>query len=249
MGVGGDVPRDGALPLPGGLRGEWRPEGDAPPLTPHAWERETRPGVYVLPGDFDQCHVRAGRTAAGLTELSDDYPEAQLLDFGLGYLRIFYRTRSEGLSYGTTTRLVANADRGEFYVMGSTRPDKLVDLLRAVREEVEAVAARPLDEGEATTARTFMLGTKVRGMETAGDIVRTRLAEVAKGFPDGYTERLVSGLQAATPASVAAAAERYVGIGEAPVVVVVGMPEGGVEALEALGWGPVTVLEPVAFGE
>lgn len=249
VGVSGDVTLDEALILLEGLLGEWRPEGDAPPLTSHAWERETRPGVYVLPGDFDQCNVRAGRSTVGLTELADDYPEAQLLDFGLGYLRIFYRTRGEGLSYGTTTRLVANADRGEFYVMGGTRPDKVVDLLRVVREEVEDLAERPLDEGETTTARTFRLGIKVRGMETAGDIVRTRLAEVATGFPDDYTERLVSRLQAATPASLAAAAERYVGFGEAPVVVVVGMPEGGPEALEALGWGPVTVLEPIAFGE
>ncbi len=249
VGVSGDVTLDEAVTLLEDLLGDWRFDDGVPPLTPHAWARETRPGVYLLHGDFGQCHVRAGRSVAGLTELADDWPEVQLLDFGLGYLRVFYRTRGEGLSYGTATRLVANADRAEFYAFGSTRPDKVVDLLTVVREEVEGLATRPFDAGETTTARTFMLGTKVRAMETARDIVRTHLEDLVRDRPDGFTERLVAGLQAAIPASVAAAAERYVGFGDTPVVVVVGTPEGGAEALEALGWGPVTVLETVVFGE
>ncbi len=249
VGVSGDVTMDEALVLLEDLLGDWNAEGEAPPLAPYAWERVTRPGVYLLPGDFGQCHVRAGRSIAGLTEVIDDYPDANLIDFALGYLRVYYRTRSEGLSYGTSTRLVADADRGEFYVQGSTRTDKVVDLLRVVREEVEGLAARPLDDTEIASARTFLLGSKIRSMETANDVVRNRLEEVAKGRPSGYLEWLVAGLQGVTPASVAAAAERYVGFGDEPVVVIVGTPDGGADVLAELGWGPVTVLEPVVFGE
>ena len=85
-------------------------------------------------------------------------------------------------------------------------------------------------------------------METARDIVSLRLDEIVLGRPDGYTAGLVAGLQSATVESMTEVANRYMGFGDMPVVLVVGTPEGGVEALEALGLGPATVLEPVEFG-
>jgi predicted Zn-dependent peptidase len=231
------------------LLGRWRGEGDVVPLEAHSWQRLPQPGVYVLPGEYEQCHLRMGRGLPELSDLSDDYPESLLLDFGIGYLRVFYRTRSEGLSYGTGTRLTADADRGEFYVQGSTRSERAVELVRAVREEVAAVSQNPLDEGELETVRTFIIGTKIRGMETARDVVRLRLEDIAKGRPEGYTERLVAALQAATVEDLARTAERYVGFGDDSVLLLIGEPAGGAAALEELGMGPVRILTPETFGD
>ncbi len=248
VGVSGDITMTAAVDLLESLLGDWRSESEAPPLEPYVWERSPKPGLYVLPGDYEQCTFRMGRGLTGLTDTSEYYPEVKLLDFGFGYRRVFYRTRSEGLSYGTTTRLTATASRGKFWAFGSTRPGKILDLMAVVREEVTGLSTRPLDDGEISTARTFVLGAQIRRMETARDIVSLRLDEIVLGRPDGYTAGLVAGLQSATVESMTEVANRYMGFGDMPVVLVVGTPEGGVEALEALGLGPATVLEPVEFG-
>ncbi len=249
IGISGDITMTESVALLEPLIGNWQREDDTSVLEPHAWHRTPRSGVFLLPGDFEQCHLRMGLGWPELTDLSVDYPEARLLDFGFGYLRVYYRARTDGLSYGTTTRLVADADRGKFWAFGSTRPEKIVDLITAVREEVMNLRAKPLDEEEIGTARTFILGTKIQSMETARDIVKMRLQEIVLGQPEGYTADLIAGLQAASVESVAAVASRYLDFGENPVVLVVGNPEGGAEALETLGLGPVTVLETVKFGE
>ncbi len=249
VGVSGDITMTEAVALLESLLGDWRSEGETNLLEPYVWERVPRPGVYLLPGDYEQCHLRMGRGLPELTDTAADYPEVKLLDFGVGYLRIFYRTRSEGLSYGTSTRLTAGADRGKVWAFGSTRPGGIVSLIAAVREEVVELSSRPLDDGEVGTARTFVLGTQIRRMETARNVVGVRLDEIVLGQPAGYTANLIAGLQSATVESVAAAAIRHMSFGDTPVVLIVGTPEGGVEALEALGLGPVTVLEPVEFGK
>jgi len=248
VGVSGDIEMAEAVALLESLLGDWRCEAVASSPELYVWERTPRPGVFLLPGDYEQCHLRMGCGVPELTELSADYPETKLLDFGVGYLRIYYRARGEGLSYGTSTRLTADANRGKFWSFGSTRPGKIVDLIDLVREEVTGLSARPLDDGEVATARTFILGSQIRRLETARDVVSMRLDEIITGLPDGYTANLIAGLQATTVESMAAAAASYVGFGDASVVLVVGDPEGGVESLEALGMGPVTVLEPVEFG-
>ncbi len=248
VGVSGDIELPEAVALLESQLGDWRSETEAPPLEPYIWERTPRPGVFLLPGDFEQCHLRMGRGVAELTDRSADYPETKLLDFGVGYMRVYYRTRGAGLSYGTSTRLTANESRGRFWAWGSSRSGKIVDLITAVREEVADLSSRPLNDGEVATARTFIIGSLIRRMETARDVVSTRLDEISLGRPDGYTADLIAGLQAATGEQVAAAAARYAIFGDAPVVLIVGNPEGGVESLESLGLGPVTVLDPIEFG-
>ena len=254
VGVSGDIVPAQALALLEPLLGDWRGAADVPALEPHVWTRDPRPGVYLLPGDHEQCHLRISRGVPGLTDLSAFYPETKLLDFGFGYLRVYYRARGEGLSYGTTTRLTADADRGLLWAFGSTSPGKIADLITVVREELAGLSERPMSEEEVGTARTFVLGTQVRSMETARRVVGVRLDEIVLDRPSGYTADLIAGLQAATPESVAETAARYMDLGDAPVVLVVGDPvvgdpDGGVEVLESLGLGPVTVLEPVVFGE
>lgn len=248
IGVSGDIDLTEAVALLEPLLVDWQGQQRASSLVPYPWHREARPGVYLLPGDYKQCHVRMGVGWPNLTDLSPDYPEVRLLDFGFGYQRVYYRTRSEGLSYGTTTRLTATPDRGKFWAFGSTRPEKVSALIGAIREEVSGLAAKPLTDEEIETARTFIMGTLIQKMETARDIVGVRLQEIALDQPDGYTADQIAGLQAASVSSIAKVAERYLDFGPSPVVLIVGNPEGGADALADLGLGPVTVLTGEVFG-
>lgn len=249
IGVAGDMDLAEAHTRMAALFGDWVPAAGTalPPAAP--WQRHPQSGVYLLPGDFSQCHVRIGRPLPELTERDLDYPLVRLLDFGVGINRVYLRTRQEGLSYGTTTRLTADSHWGQFFGFGSTRPDGLLDLLRAIREEVAAIPERPLDAGEITASRTFLLGRELNAMETLSGMVNRRLGDLVCGRGEDAMARMVAGLQDADEASLAAAAARWVDFGPAPVLLVVGAPEGGAEALAGLGLGPVSVLEPVRFGD
>ncbi len=249
IGIAGDISHAEAMDLLNGLLGAWKNDGNPGPPVLIPPERKPQPGVYVLPGDFEQCHVRIGRSLPGLTEMSDEYPAVKLLDFGVGYIRVFYRTRKEGLSYGTGSRLFADHFQGTMMAQGSTRPSKVLDLLRAIREEVSEVGDRPLSDSELQVSRTFQMGSFIRGLETARDVVRLRLQEKTLGLPDGYYQDLIAGEQSVTAAAVETTAKRWMGFGEDPIVLVVGTPEGGPEVLEKLGLGPVHILEPIQFGQ
>ncbi len=68
------------------------------------------------------------------------------------------------------------------------------------------------------------------------------------GRPAGFNQTLMDRYQSATVADLDRVDDTWLDFGPAPVVVVVGTPAGGAKSLEALGLGPVTVLEPIDFG-
>ncbi len=249
IGLAGDITPDEARDLLEKLLSGWsaRDGVELPEILPPV--RRARPGVYLLPGDFEQCRIRIGRNLPGLTDTADDYPAVMIEDFGVGYMRVFYRTRQDGLSYGTGSRLIAGPFEGSCTASGSTRPEKVVELVRAVREEIDGMEQRPLTDLEVRGSRTFQLGLFIQKLERARDILRLRLREITLDLPPNYYPDLVASLQSVSPDEVAAAGKRWLGFGDNPVVLVVGTPEGGPDALEQLGLGEVHILEPIAFGE
>lgn len=245
LGVHGDVTEPQIRALLEGLVGTWTGAGrEATPVARLA-PRVTRPGVFVFPGEFSQCHLRMGRPIPDLTDTSPEVSLARMLSYGLGYLRVFMRTRAEGLSYGTTTLLSQDADRGQFWAMGNTRPEGILPLIRAVREETAALPDRPLTAEEVESIRLFMLGSALSVQESPSYFLESQIADRVTGRGADYARRMVAGYQAADEASLAATAARWASFGDEPVVMVLGTPDGGPEALEGLGLGPVTVLEPL----
>lgn len=248
IGVGGDIDPDEVTALLEEALGSWRKDGDAPPLEPWQWTPVARSGVYLLPGDFDQCNVRMGRIVPGLTRLSPDYPVARIFEYAFGFLRVFYRTRGDGLSYGTATRLAVGEDRALFWLFGSTGREKVVDLIEAAREELAELPERPLDESELEAARTFVLGSEIQRREKPRDVVLQCMNDIVLGRPEGYAANQIARLQSATTGDLAGAADKYASLDDRSLLLVVGSPPGGPEELEKLGLGPVTVLEPIDFG-
>ncbi|MCY3018123.1 MAG: hypothetical protein NTW87_03705, partial [Planctomycetota bacterium] len=88
--------------------------------------------LYLLRGNYEQSQVRVGRLIPDLTDQSPDYAAATILSFGLGYERVFYRVREEGLTYGATMMLNVGEERSGLRGFGSCRGDATVPLLRAI---------------------------------------------------------------------------------------------------------------------
>ncbi|MEZ4388023.1 MAG: insulinase family protein [Candidatus Krumholzibacteriia bacterium] len=249
VGVGGDLGLAEAVACLEATLGSWTTAGDPPPLTVWPVEPEPESGVFWLPQDLEQCHVRMGRFLPGLATTSPEYARAMLVSFGVGYSRVYYATRTAGLSYGSLTRLVIGRDRTYLEFLGATSAETLGELVAVARDELARVHAEPLDANELGAARTFLTGSLISRLETAGDIIRMTLRDIATGMPPGYSQGLVARYEAVTVEDLASGARAWMDFGPDPVVLVVGQPANGLADLEALGLGPVRVLEPIRFGE
>ncbi len=249
IGVSGDVGQHEILTLLDEVLAGWGEDVRFEPPSQAEWTPHPRPGVYVLTGDYEQSQVRIGRLIPHLTRTSPDYPISRILDFALGWGRVFYRSRAEGISYGAAVRVEAGEERATLNGFGSTGAGTTVDLLRLLIEEVDRMESEPFSVEEIETSRSFMIGTEISRSETARGIIGRKLEAITLGRPDDYIEVQLDGLKAADAAMASSFVDRYVHSDEPLVVFALGDPEKFGASLEDLGQGDVVELEPIIFGE
>jgi zinc protease len=249
IGVSGDFDPAKMLALLDRLFRDWPVHGSftAPVLAP--WTPQTEPGVYVLRGDYEQSQVRLGRLISDLTDTSPDYAASTILSFGLGYERVFYRVRAEGLTYGAAVRLGVGDEYSTLRGFGSCRGDATVPLLRAMLEETARVAVEPIEGQDLEAARVFMIGGEVRANETAAAIMQQKVGDRLQDRPENYRTDLLQRLKTATREDMQRLAREYVVRDDPWVLLVLGNPEDFATPLDSLGLGPVRELAPVVFGE
>jgi len=128
--------------------------------------------VALPPGG--QAHLFAGRLTVprGHPDRSALELLAVVLGWGGGLAgRLPERLRHrEALAYAVEVRTLAEAgiDPGRLVVYAGTAPEHLARAERAIREELERVAAGDLEERELEEARSYLLGRLPFRFETAG---------------------------------------------------------------------------------
>jgi zinc protease len=249
IGVSGDYDPGELHRLLDQLFGDWKGAADFEPPSPDLWTAQPEPGVYVVPGDFEQSHLAIGYHIPELSKLSADYAGARILDFAVGYGRIFYRSRQEGLSYGSSLFLHVGADDALLEAVGSCRPEATVDLASMLVDELRGMRSRPVTREELDTSRTFRLGMVISESEVPRRLISTQLADLAEGRPADFQGDYLRGLLECTPEDLQGIVERYLIPLEEMVVMVVGDPSRFERSLTELGLGDVVELEPIAFGE
>jgi zinc protease len=247
IGVSGDFDRASIMRELNGLFAGWPRQGEI--LEAATWTVRPEPGVYLLPGDYEQSQVRILRWMPGITISSAEYPAAEILGFAFGYGRVFYRTREEGLSYGTAVMMELGDDYSDVWGFGSCRGDATVKLLRSMLDEMGGLKEKPITPEELETSRTFRTGTVVRSFETPGAIASDAAYNVAMGRPADFEGRYLDGLKSATVEDVKALSSRYITPRDSLIVFVLGNPRDFDMPLDSLGLGPVRTLDPVRFGE
>ncbi len=247
IGVSGDFERGPMLALLDRLFRDWTVAGpfEAPVMEP--WVAKPEPGVYLLRGDYEQSQIRAARIV-DLTDASPDLAAANLLSSVLGYQRIFYRTREEGLSYGTFLSLNVGLERTLIRAAGSGRGEATLPLLRAILEETKRMGADPASGPELESAKVPVIGAEVRTGETPAALVQRTVGDILLGRPADYRPQYLKRLQAATAEDLTRLAHQHLAADDW-VILVLGNPEQFGESLESLGRGPARELEPVKFGE
>jgi zinc protease len=249
LGVSGDFRRAEMLNRLDELFGNWPKEGLFTPPVLQLWPVHPEPGVYLLRGDYEQSQVRLGRVIRELTDDSPDCAVAEILSYALGYMRVFYRVRTEGISYGAGVMINVGEDYSTLSGFGSGRGDATLPLLRAMREETQASTGRPFTKEELESARVFRVGIEMKSNETPAALVAGKVGDIMRGRPEEFRERHLQRLLAATGEDLQRAAERYAVPADSMVVLVLGDPAQFGLPLDSLGMGPVKELVPVKFGE
>ncbi|MDE2508484.1 MAG: insulinase family protein [Planctomycetota bacterium] len=191
-----------------------------------------------------QAVLRAGHV--GMTQHDPDVDDARVMNQILGgqfTSRLNEKLREEkGYTYGARSGFDLRGGAGPFTVSASLQSDKLADALADVRHELESfLSDRPPTEREVDDARRALIEGFPRHFETASDLVVRHASLFIHNLPIDHHARHTERLNAVTTASAAAAASRRLRPDELVYVVVADADE--VRApLEALGWGPVTVL-------
>ncbi len=249
LGVAGDFDRAAMLSFLDQLFGDWMKSAGTfqPPVLLHP-APHPQPGVYFLPGDYEQSQVRIGRALWGLNDDSPDAPSASILSFAFGYGRVFYRVRSDGLSYGATIMLRTGEDRSTIDGFGSCRGEVTVKLLRDMLDELNQLPKKQFTSQELETARTFQVGRQVRQSETPAGIMDQQVTNQLLGRPDDWDLRVLHRLQNTDLTDMSRLAGQYLK-NDSLVVLVLGKEASLGSALDSLGLGPATELKPVEFGK
>lgn len=249
LGVSGDYDPAAIGVLLDGIFAEWKgEEGYAPPVL-QDWPVEPSRGVFLVPEESAQSHVHVGHRVSGLDKLSADYAASQIWDFAVGYGRVFYRSREEGLSYGATVYLGVGSDDAYLDGMGSCRPEVTGALARVLLDELQRVREEPLDDGELETSRAFRVGLVISRSEVPRRLIRSRLVDLVEGRPDGFLADHLRRLQRCDTDDLERFAESRLLPPEEMVVLVLGDSAKVRGPLEELGLGPVRTLQAVRFGE
>lgn len=249
IGVSGDFDPEEILPLLDALLSDWQASEDFVLPEKQNWDPAPEPGVYLLPGDYAQSHIRMGRTVFDLDRDSPDYAAARIHNYAVGYGRVFFRTRQAGLSYGCGILLNVGNERSSLKTLGSTRPETTVELLQAVLEEVDPDGSKPLSDTEVETARNFLVGQVIQRNERPSSIVSQIMSDLINDRPEDHYESYFDHLLGAESKRVRRCGRDYNHMNDSLVVLVLGDPDKFSMPLDSLGLGPAQELEHIRFGE
>jgi zinc protease len=182
IGASGDLSKADVMARLDRLFGSWPkdPAWSLPEL--QVWTPHPEPGVYLLRGDYEQSQVCMGRIIRDLNDDSPDYPHVQILSYALGFGRVFYRVRNEGLSYGAGVMFNVGDQSSIFRGFGSGRGDATVPILEAMLEETQALRDRPFTREELESARVYQVGGEINSNATPAALVSTIVSDLMRGL-------------------------------------------------------------------
>lgn len=202
--------------------------------------------LYVIDRpDAAQSVIVAGCPAAAKREA--DEAAIQVMNTILGgsfTSRINMNLREDKhWSYGARTSLLDMRGERAFLCSTSVQADKTAEALRELKQEVLGMQAeRPPTSAEVekvVTDLTLRLGGQWETLSAVGDVMQQ---VVRLGLSENYFRGYAEALRGVTVPDVRAAAA-HVARAESLVWLVVGDRTRLLPELEALGWGPVTMLD------
>ncbi len=213
LAIYGDFHSEDMKKLVASALGDWKPTGVAlPPLPPAATPRDKRV-VYAQKDDVTQ--TGAIIAIPGSRADDPDYPAMTVLENALGggfQSRLFNHIRTErGLAYAAGANAGVDFARpGVFLAYTLTKSESTMVATKLMREDVEKITREPFTDEEIKVARETALNSFVFEFEKPDQTLFRSAYYELNGYPQDFLQKYQAGLQAVTPASVLAAAQRKI---------------------------------------
>jgi zinc protease len=237
LAVSGDFDPARLRPLLESLLGDWPRTGfepqPLPPLSP-----QPAPVLLTAVKDVPQATVQIGEI--GIDKDAPDLHAARVMNFILGgggfNSRLMREIRSDrGLAYSVYSYFqVGRRLPGPFLAGCETKSASVAEVLRLMREQMEALREEPVSEEELALARESLVNSFVFGFTDSHEVISQLLRLDFYGYPPGYLETYREKVAAVTAPDVQRAARERLHP-ERQAVVVVGEAAALDAAAAALG--------------
>jgi predicted Zn-dependent peptidase len=245
----GDIDEDVLGAMAASAFSGWSPEqgapAGAPPASPPATEATVQ---FVHRAGAAQSELRVGHVAC--ERRTPDYHALLVLNMILGgqfVSRINLNLREDkGFTYGARTSFDFRRRPGPFVAQTSVQTDATAAALREILAEIEMVRGeRPPSSQELALARAALSRGYPRNFETAEQIARAATQLALYDLPDDSFEQFVPRVSAVDEDGVVRVARAWLRPARAAIVVV-GDRDAVGSSLDALGRGPVVMVDPAA---
>jgi zinc protease len=226
------------------LFADWTVAPQSAPEFPK-WKDSTQGGLYVAEKkEAKETYFAAGQMSsrADDKDLAALQVMAAILGSGSkGRIPDRARARSGGALEIRALWTTHYDHPGMFTISGNTRNIGSVDVLRAIKEEVQKITTAEVTDQELTTTRDMLLNGMVFAYDTRAKLVSRQLMLDFYGYPKDYLPRNQKAMQAVTKADVLRVAKQYVSADKLAIVVVANT-SSFVEPLDKVG-GPLNNLD------
>ncbi|UCG26140.1 MAG: insulinase family protein [Chloroflexota bacterium] len=225
--VGGLEPAD-ALTKVESAFGDWRTDQAEMPDAPKT-ERPTD----VIRTDVDMPQKTQSDIVLGLPgplRAAEDYLEASMANTILGVFgmmgRLGKKVREEqGLAYYVFSRLRGGIGPSPWYVSTGVAPDKVESAIDSILREIDRLRNEPLPAEDLADSQAYRTGSLPVGLETNSALAGTITDMEFHQLGLDYLQLLPDKIRAMTPASVQAAAAKYLST-ESLAIAVAGPGDG-----------------------
>lgn len=243
--AGGDLTLDEVVGLAERHLGGWA--GTVPPpRSPETHNRLSETTIILAdrPGAV-QSEVRVGHV--GVPRTTEDFFALNVLNAMLGgtfssRLNLNLRERL-GYTYGVSSSFGMRRLPGTCHVGAAVQVEGTAHSVSEILREMRGMQQDLVGEDEIDNARSYLAGIFPLGMQTTDGVAGKLSTIAANGLPDDYFATYRDRLLAVTREEVLQAAQRRL-MPDRAAVVIVGDAARLREPLDALGIGPVRVIDP-----
>jgi zinc protease len=192
--------------------GTWQPSGSKPDPHLMAMPPATKGHDYIGTA-ANQVYIRLGQPA--VSRMSPDYDAFLVLNQILGgsgdfESRLWQELRQKrGLVYSVDSSLEADADRGDFKVELNASPQRVVEAVQFVRDELKRLQTQPVTETELQEAKTRLVGNALLDEASSAGQAKQLLDILTNDLPLDYYRTLNDRFARITAADVERVAKTY----------------------------------------
>ncbi|MGA8534055.1 MAG: pitrilysin family protein [Candidatus Tumulicola sp.] len=192
--------------------GTWQASGSKPDAHLMAMPPATKGHDYIGTAS-NQVYIRLGQPAVARS--SADYDTFLVLNQILGgsgafESRLWQELRQKrGLVYSVSSSIDANADRGDFRVELSASPQRVVEAVKFVRQELERLQNEPVSATELQEAKVRLVSDALLEEASSGGQAKQLLDILKNGLPMNYYGTLNDRFARITAADVERVAKTY----------------------------------------